>query len=461
MPKQYKLKNYKFTLILLVVILNIIGILLVGSASPGDQQKQLVGMLSGLLIMAAVSCIDYSFLLRFSWVIYIFAVAVGSASPGDQQKQLVGMLSGLLIMAAVSCIDYSFLLRFSWVIYIFAVALLVFVFVAGDDAGGAQRWFEIGGFRFQPSELVKILVILFFAYYFMKYEEKVSSLPVLCRSFLLVGVILALIIAQPNLSTTIIMALIFCAMLFIAGLSYKIIAGVLLTCVPAFLVFMTLVIQDKFPFIRSYQMGRIMAWLYPEDYPDIAFQQQNSIMAIGSGLLFGKGQDKFPFIRSYQMGRIMAWLYPEDYPDIAFQQQNSIMAIGSGLLFGKGLGNTDPASVKNGNFIIEPQNDFIFAVAGEELGFLGTAAIIILLLFITIECIFIARKAKDLAGRLICCGVAALIGFQSLINIGVASGLLPNTGVTLPFVSYGLTSLWSLYIGIGLVLNVGLQPKKY
>ena len=199
MPKQYKLKNYKFTLILLVVILNIIGILLVGSASPGDQQKQLIGMLSGLLIMAAVSCIDYSFLLRFSWVIYMFAVA-----------------------------------------------LLVFVFVAGDDAGGAQRWFEIGGFRFQPSELVKICVILFFAYYFMKHEEKISSLPVLCRSFLLIGIILALIIAQPNLSTTIIMALIFCAMLFIAGLSYKIVAGVLLTCVPAFLVFMTLVIQDTF-----------------------------------------------------------------------------------------------------------------------------------------------------------------------------------------------------------------------
>lgn len=133
----------------------------------------------------------------------------------------------------------------------------------------------------------------------------------------------------------------------------------------------------------------------------------------------------------------------------------------SGLLWGKGLNNTDPTSVKNGNFILEPQNDFIFAVAGEELGFVGSAVIIILLLFITIECIFIARKAKDTAGRLICCGVGALIGFQTFVNIGVASGLLPNTGVTLPFVSYGLTSLWSLYIGIGLVLNVGLQPKKY
>ena len=367
MPKQYKLKNYKFTLIILVAALNILGIMLVGSASPGDQKKQLIGMLSGLVIMAVVSCIDYNFILRFSWLIYLFSVA-----------------------------------------------MLVLVIVAGEDSKGAQRWFKIGSFQFQPSELVKILMILFFAYYFMKHEEKINSIKVLCSSFLLVGILLVLVLAQPNLSTTIIMALIFCAMLFIAGLSYKIVVSVLAICVPAFLVLITLIIQDRVPFIRSYQIGRIMAWLYPEDYPDLAYQQQNSIMAIGSGMLWGKG-----------------------------------------------LGNTDPTSVKNGKFILEPQNDFIFAVAGEELGFLGTAAIIILLLFITIECIFIARKAKDAAGRLICCGMASLIGFQSIVNISVASGLLPNTGVTLPFVSYGLTSLWSLYIGIGLVLNVGLQPKKY
>lgn len=367
MPKQYKLKNYKFTLIILVVALNILGIMLVGSASPSDQKKQLIGMLSGLVIMLVVSCIDYNFIMRFSWMIYLFSVA-----------------------------------------------MLVLVIVAGEDSKGAQRWFKIGGFQFQPSELVKILMILFFAYYFMKHEEKINSFKVLFSSFLFVGILLGLVMAQPNLSTTIIMALIFCAMLFVAGLSYKIVVSVLAICVPAFLVLMTLIIQDKVPFIRSYQIGRIMAWLYPEDYPDLAYQQQNSIMAIGSGMLWGKG-----------------------------------------------LGNTDPTSVKNGKFILEPQNDFIFAVAGEELGFLGTAAIIILLLFITIECIFIARKAKDAAGRLICCGIASLIGFQSIVNISVASGLLPNTGVTLPFVSYGLTSLWSLYIGIGLVLNVGLQPKKY
>ena len=104
--------------------------------------------------------------------------------------------------------------------------------------------------------------------------------------------------------------------------------------------------------------------------------------------------------------------------------------------------------MKNTNYIIEPQTDFIFAVAGEELGFIGTISIIILLLLIVIECILIARKAKDTSGKLICCGMGA-------------TGLMPNTGMTLPFVSYGLTSLVSLYMGMGIVLNVGLQPKKY
>lgn len=367
MLKQYKPKNFKLSLVMFVVILNTLGILLVGSASPGDQKKQMIGMMSGLIIMLIVSLIDYSFILKFSWLIYLFALS-----------------------------------------------MLILVKVAGDGSKGAQRWFEIGGFRFQPSELVKILLIIFFAYYFMKHEEKINTVKTVFFAFILVGVPLILIIMQPNLSMTIIIALVFAAMLFVAGISYKLVAGVLIFFVPTTLVLLTLIIQDKLPFIHPYQLGRIMAWLYPQDYPDIAYQQQNSIMAIGSGLLWGKG-----------------------------------------------LNNTDPTSVKNGKFILEPQNDFIFAVAGEELGFVGTAVIIILLLFIVIECILIARKAKDSAGKFICSGVAALIGFQSIVNIGVASGLLPNTGVTLPFVSYGLTSLWSLYIGIGLVLNVGLQPKKY
>ena len=354
MFKQYKLRNYKFILVMYVVILNVIGILLIGSAKPSVQSKQILGMIAGLTIMVMLSLIDYNFILKFSWLIYFFMVGV-----------------------------------------------LLLVMFAGDDAGGAQRWFEIGSFRFQPSELAKILIILFFAYFFMKHEEKINTPKVLILSFVLAGIPLALILKQPDLSTTIVTALIFAALLFVAGLSYKIVTGVLAVSIPSAVIMFTLLIQDKLPFIKSYQVTRVMAWLYPDDYPADAYQQQNSIMAIGSGQLWGKG-----------------------------------------------LNNTDATSVKNGNFIPEPQTDFIFAV-------------IILLLFITIECILIARKAKDTAGKMICCGYAALVGFQSLVNIGVASGVLPNTGLPLPFVSYGLTSLLSLYIGVGLVLNVGLQPKKY
>ena len=367
MLKQYKLRNYKFILVILVIALNSIGILLVGSARPALLNKQLIGMAAGIMLMVFVSLIDYRFVLKFSWLIYI---------------AMLGLL-------------------------------LAVIFV-GDSSGGAQRWIDLGFMRFQPSELAKILVILFFAYFFMKYEEKVNSFKTLVLAFILVGIPLVLILKQPDLSTTITTAMIFVSMLFVAGLSYKVVVTVLAILIPAVIAFFVLLTQDKLPFLEAYQLRRILAWLYPELYPDIAYQQQNAIMAIGSGQLWGKG-----------------------------------------------LNNTDATSVKNGNFILEPQTDFIFAVAGEELGFVGTATIILLLLFIVIECIFIARKAKDTSGKLICCGMAALIGFQSAINISVNSGLLPNTGLPLPFVSYGLTSLWSLYIGIGFVLNVGLQSRKH
>ena len=134
---------------------------------------------------------------------------------------------------------------------------------------------------------------------------------------------------------------------------------------------------------------------------------------------------------------------------------------GSGQLTGKGLNNNTTTSVKNGNFIAEPQTDFIFAIIGEELGFIGSCIVIALLLLIVIQCILIGTRSQNLTGKIVSCGFGGLIGIQSFINIGVATQILPNTGVPLPFVSYGLTSLVSLYMGVGFVLNVGLQPKKY
>ena len=210
--------------------------------------------------------------------------------------------------------------------------------------------------------------------------------------------------------------MVFCALMYIAGLSYKIIGGIVGVAVPLFIVAMLLITQTDLPIIDDYQKGRIMSWLYPED---------------------------------------------EEYEDLAIQQNNSITAIGSGQLTGKGYNNNSVSSANKGNFVSQIQTDFIFAVAGEELGFVGSAGIVILLLLIVIECILTSRRAKDLSGKIICCGVAAVVGFQSFLNICVATGLLPNTGTPLPFVSYGLTSLVSLYIGMGLVLNVGLQNRRY
>ena len=367
MLKQYQLKNYRIRLVIYVVLLTLIGIAVIGSAKHSVQNKQVLGLCLGLAAMVVVSLIDYSFILKFSWLIYVFNIG-----------------------------------------------LLLLIFVIGDDSKGATRWIEIAGIRFQPSELSKILIILFFAYFFTKYQEKLNTLKTLVLSFVLVGIPLALIFEQPDLSTTIVTALIFIALLFIAGLSYKIILGALAVSVPSALVFFSLILQPDQKILKSHQINRIMAWLDPEKYSDTAYQQLNSVMAIGSGQLWGKG-----------------------------------------------LNNTNVASVKNGNFISEPQTDFIFAVAGEELGFVGGLVILLLLLAITVECILVARKAKDLSGKLICCGVAAMLGFQGFVNICVVTGLMPNTGLTLPFVSYGLTSLVSCFIGIGLVLNVGLQPRKY
>ena len=374
MLKQYKLKNYHFQLILYLSLLTIIGILLIGSAKESVQNKQIVGFVGGLIVMIIVSLIDYSFILRFAWFYYAIIIA-------------------LLVLVKTP---------------------------VGDSSGGAQRWIEIPviDFRFQPSELAKIVLILFFAYFFGRYHEKINTIKILAISMVLVGIPLVLIITQPDTSTTIVTAFIFCILLFIAGLSYKIVGGVIGIALPIGIVGFTYLLK-------------------------------NADNLIESGV--------------YQLKRIMSWLDPNNplYTEYASQQQYSIMAIGSGQLHGKGLNNSVATSMKNTNFIIEPQTDFIFAVSGEELGFIGSAIIIVLLLLIVIECILIGRKAKDLEGRLICCGMASLIGFQSFVNICVATGLMPNTGVPLPFVSYGLTSLMSLYIGMGFVLNVGLQPQKY
>ena len=375
MFKQYKLKNFRFQLILYICALTTIGIFVIGSARPDLQPKQIFGFCLGLVIMTVVALIDYTFLMKFPWIYY----------------------TAMMV-------------------------LLLMVKLWGKNVNGAQRWLALGGddsaFTIQPSEFAKLAIVAFFAYFFAKYIENLNTPRILFTSFALVGLPLVFILTQPDLSTTICTAVIFIAVLFIAGLSYKIIVAVLAVVIPLFAVLFTYVVQ--------------LAKSTTADVP-------------------------------YQLDRIMAWLYPEDsrWASKALQQQNSIMAVGSGQLWGKGLNNSEATSMLNTNYILEPQTDFIFAVIGEELGFFGCSIILLLLFLTVVECIIIGSKAKDLQGKLFCCGMATWIGFQSFVNIAVNTGVFPNTGVPLPFVSYGLSSVIAIYIGMGFVINIGLQPKKY
>ena len=367
MKKRYNIKDYKISLVIFVLLISLIGILMVRSARPDLMNRQVMGVVLGILAMFVISLIDYNWILNLYWPLYILNLV-----------------------------------------------LLVAVLLFGTSVNGAKRWLNIG-VQFQPSDLTKILMILFFAKFLMEREEKIRNPKTIFQAIALIIPSLALIYKQPNLSTTICIAALFCALLYLGGLSYKLIGTVLVVIVPTVIILLVVAVQPNQPFLKGYQQNRILSWLEPEKYAD----------------------------------------------DGAYQQLNSVRAIGSGQLTGKGYDNDATTSLKNGNFVSEPQTDFIFAIIGEELGFVGCCSVIFLLLLIVIDCILIGMKAKDAGGRLICGGVAALIGIQSFINISVATMIFPNTGLSLPFVSYGLTSVVCFYMGIGFVLNVGLQPDKY
>ncbi|MDO4614120.1 MAG: FtsW/RodA/SpoVE family cell cycle protein [Lachnospiraceae bacterium] len=367
MLKQYKLRDYNFRLVLWLIALSGIGVLLVGSADSDLQMRQLAGVTAGIILMIIVSLIDFSWILNFYRIFYVVNLV-----------------------------------------------LLMAVIIAGVNTKGATRWISIGPIQFQPVELSKIILIIFFARYFMDHENDLNKPRVVLRTLLLLALPLVLIVSQPDLKNTITITGVFCLLYFVAGLSYKYIVGVLAILIPVGVMFMAIVVQPNQTLIRDYQRTRIMAFLYPDN---------------------------------------------EEYNDNTTQQNNSVTAIGSGQLTGKGLNNSDVSSANKGNFISEIQTDFIFAVAGEELGFLGSSGIILLQFLIVVECLILSSRAKDISGKIICAGMASIVSLQSFINIGVATRMLPNTGTPLPFVSYGLTSLVSLFIGMGLVLNVGLQGK--
>ena len=358
--------------------------------------------------------------LNIRLIFYVIAItvlgviAVGSAE-GDFyfQRQLYGFIAGVVLLLLFMFINYRFIAKFYWLLYILTIVLLLAVELFGRINMGAERWIVIMGIKFQPSEICKVLLFMFLAVYIDKYKDRLNTFKVLVPMAGLLIIPLALVFLEPDLSTTIVIFTTLCMMIYLGGLNYKIIIGLVLCAMPFVLVIVYLLaFHPEVKILSTQQYNRLVGFYQPEN---------------------------------------------EDAAAIRYQQENALLAIGSGGLTGKGLYNNDETSVKNGNLLPECHTDFIFTIICEELGFIGAISVLVLLLLIIFECFFTGARVKDFKGRLFCYGIGSMIAIQSFVNIAVNTMLLPNTGLTLPFVSYGLTSLLSLYIAIGIVINIGLH----
>lgn len=327
-------------------------------------------------------------------------------------KQVVGLVGGIIVTIFVSMVDYHFIASFYIVLYIINLILLVLVKTIGISFNNAQRWLDLGFTTIQPSEFSKIILIIFMAKLYSLFRHKINNVFVIIGSTIAMAVPTFLILIQTNLSTSIVLMFIFAMMIFAAGLSWKIILPVLIIGIPSFFGLFWYIQQDYQILLKPYQQERVLTFLNPEDYPSTMFQQDNSVQAIGSGQLYGK-----------------------------------ILIDASG-------------DTRNYDYVPISESDFIFSVAGEEFGFIGSCIIILLFAVIIFICLTTAKSAPDYLGMLIAVGVGSMFVFQVFVNIGVATSMLPNTGIPLPFLSYGLSSLLSGLISIGVILNIRIQSKR-
>lgn len=359
-----------------------------------------------------------AFVLMLSFVgAYMIKIADTTNGVNLFAKQIIGIVLSVVIGALVVLIDYHFICSFAALLYAFGIILLILVRIPGlgVELYEARRWIKIGPLTLQPSEFVKVIMILVLATFFSKFITKINKFSTMLVSLIMIAIPLFFILKQPDLSSSLVLIFVYVIMIYTAGLSYKIILPIAAIGIPGI-------------------VG--LVWY---------------ILQTGSNL--------GGLINNYQLKRILGLLHPEEYEDIMYQQNESVKMITSGKLYGVLTGSTKVEELQSPDLAIS-ESDFIFTVIGETLGFIGTCVIMLLLAIVIFKCLFVARRAKDLLGKLICAGVASMLMFQVFVNIGVATRIIPNTGLPLPFLSYGLTALLTYNIAIGLVLNVDLQGQS-
>ena len=333
-------------------------------------------------------------------IVMIQSAIAGSESLLEHvNRQIVFVAMGFVVMIVVSIIDYRYWESFTRLMYIIAVAFLIVIFVMGQVRFGAARWLDVGLVLIQPAELAKIVIIIVLSDYFARNQDKPQNLRWILVSLMITGGIVVWILLQPNLSTSIVIMVLWFALIWMSGLKPKYLALFAAVGLVGGILFFIFLMED-------YQKLRVIQFLFPD-----------------------------PNAR-----------YGETY-----NVEQALITIGSGGWFGQGYGQSTQVQLK---FLKVRHTDFIFSAMASEFGFVGTMVVMAVLVFIILRCLRAARLSSDRFGSLISYGFATLIFFQAAVNIGVNLNVIPVTGLTLPFVSYGGSSLLSLLLGIGLIESV-------
>lgn len=361
------------------------------------------------LLFLVIFLLGFGLVMLYSTSSYEAQVKFGS-STFYLRKQIIATLLGIVVLVVFMLIDYHFWARFAIAGYFFSIVLILLVLTPlGIEANGARRWVNLG-MSVQPAEVAKVAMILFFSYLVCKMGKRIQKTKAMLLTIALVmPIVLMLIVVTNNLSSAIIIFGIVILMIFVSSPQYA-----------------------RFVLLGLLGVGSAVGIVY----------------AIASGII--------PEDMSFRFARINAWLDPESYAvEQGFQTLQALYAIGSGGIFGKGLGQ----SMQKLGFLPEAQNDMIFSIICEELGLFGAICIIILFLLLLWRCMIIANNAPDLFGSLLVVGVMGHIAIQVILNIAVVTNSIPNTGITLPFISYGGTSVLFLLMEMGLVLSVSRRIK--
>ena len=365
-----------------------------------------------LIIIVVILCLISAFMLKLA----------GGQEDGMRymRNQLIGMTMGLFGVAVLSVLDYHFICRFAPIYYVCGIVLTACTKtpLGTDLKTGSYRWIKIGSFTFQPTELMKIIFIISLAALFVKIHKDLDHFRSLIMVVLLTLPAFGVILIQPDLSSSLVVLFVMIIMTFAAGTTYRILAPVVAVGLPVGLVIFWYVQQPGNLLLRGYQYNRIYAWKHPD--------------STDSTLV-----------------------------DLNRQQNASISAIAEGGLYGKFLKDGAKEGCSRAyNSVPIRESDFIWSVISEEFGFLGCCLILLLFAILIVKCFLVAKKAQDFLGMMIAVGVSAMFMFQIFANICVATFIFPNTGLPLPFLSNGLSSMMSSMFGIGLVINIGIQPAK-